>query len=438
MDNIIPSFYKDYGLYVNEFRALPHIFDGLKPIERRVLLSAYEVARNSFVKSVKIDGQCVGNYSPHGSSYGTIVQLVQRGFLYGQGNFGCNVGIKEENAAAPRYTEAMLSPYIKNFFFELIDNVPWEKLELEKEPLYLPTIFPACLIGNNSGIFVQGIGFAFRTTIPCYNVNDLLERLKFLLGLRKEIIIKPISDCQILAKDKEIKTLLKTGKTSIDVKGKYKVDVENFKLHLYSWPPLNKFESILSKLKKELESGDIGFTDLSSEKTDIVFEVLKQRNKQQIFESFVKKLDDAISGAIHFNCVIIDEDRKPRTVSIDKMLLTTYKYYQQSSENYLKEAENKLLSQIEEYKLLEIIKPSLVKHLGKIKDDPKKIIQLIHKDTKIKEDIIDSLLNKYRIKKLLDLNTDITEFNKEIKIIRDNLKDIQKYILTKTDKFMRI
>ena len=90
MDKIITEFYKRYGRMVNFSRAVPLAIDGLKPVERRVLLSVYEIARDKFMKSAKVDGHVIGNYHPHGSAYGTIVQMVQQGFLDGQGNFGSN------------------------------------------------------------------------------------------------------------------------------------------------------------------------------------------------------------------------------------------------------------------------------------------------------------------------------------------------------------
>jgi len=84
MDHIVPTFYKTYGKYVNESRAFPLDVDGLKPVERRVLLSAFQVAKDKLVKSARVDGHTIANFHPHGTSYSTLVNLVQMKFLEGR------------------------------------------------------------------------------------------------------------------------------------------------------------------------------------------------------------------------------------------------------------------------------------------------------------------------------------------------------------------
>ena len=83
MDQTLRRLYKDYGEYSN-YRNFPLDIDGLKPVERRVLLSAYKIARAKFVKSRQVDAYTIGHYHPHGECYGTIVQLVRQGFLIGK------------------------------------------------------------------------------------------------------------------------------------------------------------------------------------------------------------------------------------------------------------------------------------------------------------------------------------------------------------------
>ncbi|MCK9439350.1 MAG: DNA gyrase subunit A [Candidatus Caldatribacteriota bacterium] len=66
MHKIIPVFYSEYGRYINRFRAIPSYIDGLKPVERRLLLTLHEEAKNKFVKSARVIGTCLGKYHPHG------------------------------------------------------------------------------------------------------------------------------------------------------------------------------------------------------------------------------------------------------------------------------------------------------------------------------------------------------------------------------------
>ena len=276
MDTLIPSLYRDYGLYINQSRALPLDVDGLKPVERRVLLSTYQIAREKHIKSARIDGHTIGHFHPHGSSYSTIVQLVNQGFLEGQGNFGNNIGVEPSPAAAMRYTECKLSKRVYDIAFRLIDSVKWIESELDEEPEHIPTMFPFCLLGRD---YSTGIGFGYKTLFPSYSMDDLRKRLMFLIGKTKEKpMIKPVSDCKILSSNVELEQLLTTGKATISFQGIFKVDNARCKAVIKTWPPGKRFESILAKFEKELLNQDIGFTDESSSEnhgTHIVFEGYK-------------------------------------------------------------------------------------------------------------------------------------------------------------------
>ncbi len=427
MDNLIRYLYKSYGEYVNHSRAFPLLTDGLKPVERRILLSTYEIARDKFVKSARVDGHCIGHYHPHGSSYSTIVQLVNQGFLDGQGNFGSSVGVDDNPPAAMRYTECRLSKKTINMAFKLLDYVPWIESELDKEPEYLPTMFPFCIIGHE---YTVGIGFGYRTYIPCYTVEDLYKRLLYLL--KKEVtepIIKPISDCDILATNEELKELLTIGKASIRVRGKIKVDNAHCKAVVKSWPPGRKFESFLSKFTKELENQDIGFTDLSTSETNIVFEVLKQRNRDEIFKNFVEKLKDSLTGSISFETIVVDRNRRVRNISIDEMILNTYHMFEKTNEAMLKSEVERVDSLIKENLILEKIKPVLSSYM-KIKDFKfDEAVKNISDKSKIDEKIVRDLLQKYRISKLLTTNTDIKELEGKKGAIKNNLNNLSKYVL---------
>jgi len=182
MDKNIPCMYKRYGNYINSNRSFPLAIDGLKPVERRILLVAYQIAKDKFVKSARIDGTTLAKYHPHSSVYSSIVQLANQGFLNKQGNFGNNLGTDPSSAAASRYTEVKLSQHIdKIVFSNLLKYVPWELQETdENEPKFLPSQYPLCFLGKE---YTMGIGFGYRTLIPCYHENDLKNRLKWLLKM---------------------------------------------------------------------------------------------------------------------------------------------------------------------------------------------------------------------------------------------------------------
>ena len=189
MKELIPTYYSEYGRYISRFRAIPLIDDCLKPAERRVLLSLYEMACTKPTKSHEIDGYVVGRYHPHGSAYPVLVNLVRSGFASSQHGSWGGPGLKEDpNAAASRYTETCLEKWVEKLAFEFIDYVPWEMYELNEEPRYLPTPIPLGIIGNG---VVTGLSF-YKTLIPQYRKEDLTKRLLWLLKNRSKVDLNKI------------------------------------------------------------------------------------------------------------------------------------------------------------------------------------------------------------------------------------------------------
>ena len=423
MDNILPKLYKEYGEYSN-WRNFPYSKDGLKPVERRILFSTLQIARSKLTKSARVDGHVIGNYHPHGSVYGSIVQLVRQGFLEGQGNFGCNVGVEPIGPAASRYTEVKLLPFVINLVFKNLEFVPWIVNDLDqKEPLYLPSMFPLCLIGNT---YTQAIGFGYRSYIPCYKIEDLYKRLQWLIGERKnKITIQPITDCTITASNKDLEQLLTTGKAKINVEGIIEEIPRNSTVILKSWPPGKKFESILKKFQKELDSGAIGFSDLSVDTTMIMFKVLRERNRDVIYNNFVKKLKNAIQGSISFETTVINQNKKVEIKSLDEMLVETFEIYIKSEKDFLTDKINKIQQKIDELKILQIIRPLLSDCLKKQYDIDSTVNEISSKST-IKKEIVQNLFEKYRIKKLLTIDFDtkyLKDESLEVKLKLDNLKN---------------
>ena len=433
MDQTLPRLYKEYGEYSN-YRNFPMDIDGLKPVERRVLLSAYKIARAKFVKSRQVDAYTIGHYHPHGECYGTIVQLVRQGFLIGQGNFGSNVGVEPIGPAAPRYTECKIDPRTIELAFKYIKYAPEVDTELgDREPLYLPTMLPICLLGNE---YTQGIGFGYKTYIPCYNFEDLRGRLMWLLGNRKRKIIPvPISDCRVIATPKELETLLTKGKMKVDVEGIIEENPKQNTVILKSWPPGKRFQSILNKFSTELDAGMIGFTDLSATETEIVFQVLRERNRDKIYKDFVMKLKEVIKGSISFENTVVDIHSHVIVKSIDDMLLDTYNMFSTMNEKMLKDEIKRIQEIIDEYNLLEIVRPTLASCIGQGWDVDATLEEIknatIITDTKgVRE-----LINKHKISKLLTLDTDTNDLNIQKKQLTDTLANLDSFLIEQYSKF---
>jgi len=171
--------YLDYSMYVILDRALPHIADGLKPVQRRIIYAMSELglsAVSKHKKSARTVGDVLGKYHPHGDSacYEAMVLMAQP-FTYryplvdGQGNWGSPDDPK--SFAAMRYTEARLTKFAKSMLQELgqgtVDWVPNFEGNL-KEPTLLPSRLPHILLNSTTGI---AVGMA--TDIPPHNLREL-------------------------------------------------------------------------------------------------------------------------------------------------------------------------------------------------------------------------------------------------------------------------
>jgi DNA gyrase/topoisomerase IV subunit A len=399
----------------------------LKPVERRVLLSAYKIARDKLVKSRRVDAHTTGHFHPHGSCYGTIVQMVRQGFMIGQGNFGTNVGVEPVGPAADRYTECRMHPKTLEMAFKYVKHVPWIDTELgDTEPAYLPSMFPVCLMGNE---YTQGIGFGFKTFIPCYTVNDLYQRLLYLLGIRKrKPIIAPITDCIITSDKKTLDKLLTKGKAKIAVEGIVEINKRTNEATLKSWPPGKRFQTFLNQFSKELNDGMIGFTDLSVEETNIVFQVIRERSRDRIFDQFVEKLTEVNKGFISFELIVVDQNQKVLTKSVDQMLLDTYNSFTQANEKMLNYEIAKIDETIIEYDALIKIRPIIAKS-ATTKMTVDEVLDVIESKTDVSRDLAKSLMNKYKISKLLTLDTDTSDLNNSKKEFQNHLANLNEYVL---------
>ncbi len=172
--------YLDYAMSVIVSRALPDVRDGLKPVHRRIIYSAYENGydyNKPFRKSARIVGDVLGKYHPHGDSsvYEAMVRMAQPfsmrvPLIDGQGNFGSMDG---DSAAAMRYTEARLAKVahalIDDIEKDTVDFMPNYDESLQ-EPTVLPAAYPNLLVNGANGI---AVGMA--TNIPPHNLGEVLD-----------------------------------------------------------------------------------------------------------------------------------------------------------------------------------------------------------------------------------------------------------------------
>lgn len=417
-------------MYSN-WRNFPYSLDGLKPVERRILFSAFQIARQKFTKSARIDGHVIGNYHPHGSVYGSIVQMVKQGFLEGQGNFGSNIGVEPVGAAASRYTEIRMHPKTIELAFQYVKFVPWITNELDqKEPLYLPVMFPMCLLGNE---YTQGIGFGFKTYSPCYKLEDLVKRLEYLLGIRKrKVIISPVTDCEILSGQDVLEELLTTGKAKVDVKGIIEANSRTNVAILRSWPPGKKFETILKKFSAQMITGAVGYTDLSAKnKTEIVFKVLRERGRDAVFNEFISNLEEAVTASISFETTVIDNNNNVQVMGIDTMLQKTFESFKDANEKMLVHQISETKLKIDEAKLLEQIADQLRNNPeftnGTLPYETS--VSYIAERLKLTQKVVKDLLDKYKIRKLMTISFDTGDLITKLAELEKTLQNSQEFVM---------
>src|SRR5271163_3135470 len=185
--------YLDYAMSVIIARALPDVRDGLKPVQRRILVAMNDLglaSNRGYRKCAKICGDTSGNYHPHGEAviYPAMVRLAQdfnlRYMLVdGQGNFG---SVDGDPPAAMRYTEARLSKIAEELLADIeketVDFVP-NFDESTEEPVVLPTKVPNLLVNGSDGI---AVGMA--TKIPPHNLREVVEAAILLINKPKSTL----------------------------------------------------------------------------------------------------------------------------------------------------------------------------------------------------------------------------------------------------------
>jgi topoisomerase-4 subunit A len=222
--------YLNYAMYVIMDRALPHIGDGLKPVQRRILYAMSELglkAGAKFKKSARTVGDVLGKFHPHGDSacYEAMVLMAQP-FSYrypliqGQGNWGSPDDPK--SFAAMRYTEAKLSPFSDVLLGEVgLGTVRWQPNfdgTLE-EPVLLPARLPNVLLNGATGI---AVGMA--TDIPPHNLAEVARACELLLAKPSsslddvlEVLPGPDfpTEAEIITPRDELRDMYETGRGSV-------------------------------------------------------------------------------------------------------------------------------------------------------------------------------------------------------------------------------
>ncbi len=356
--------YIDYAMSVIVGRAIPDVRDGLKPVQRRILYSMYEMGLfpdKPFKKSARIVGDTLGRYHPHGDQavYEALVRMAQDfsmryPLIIGQGNFG---SIDGDPPAQMRYTEAKLSKLavemLEDIDKDTVDFVPNFDDTL-MEPTVLPSKFPNLLCNGTAGI---AVGLA--TSIPPHNLKEVGKALIELAKnpeLSTEEIMKILKGPDfptggIVENYKELKEIYETGRGIIQVKAK--AHIEKIKggreqIVITEIPfQVNKAE-LIKKIADNVRNGRIKeISDIRDESDKegirIVIELKKDAKGKEVLEKLFKYTQLKKGFPVNFVVLV---DGEPKLLGIKDLLREFIKHRLEvilrRTKHFLKKAEERL------------------------------------------------------------------------------------------------
>ena len=331
--------YLDYSMYVIGERALPHIGDGLKPVQRRIVYAMSELNLNAaakFAKSARTVGDVLGKFHPHGdvACYEAMVLMAQP-FSYryplieGQGNWGAPDDPK--SFAAMRYTESRLSTYAELLLAEVkqgtVEFTPNFDGALS-EPELLPARLPVVLLNGSTGI---AVGMA--TDIPPHNLREVANACKLLLDSPtasvddvSTVIRGPDfpTDCIIVTPEEEIRAAYAVGRGSIRARARYLR--ENGDIIVTGLPyqvsPSRVLEQIAAQMQARKLPMLVDIRDESDHENPTRLVLTPRSNRvdiERLMSHLFATTDLERSCRLNFN--VIGRDRRPKVLGIRELLV---------------------------------------------------------------------------------------------------------------------
>ncbi|MBO7641092.1 MAG: DNA gyrase/topoisomerase IV subunit A [Bacteroidales bacterium] len=312
LSGMFKDWFLDYSSYVILQRAVPHIVDGLKPVQRRVLHTMFTMDDGRYTKVANIVGQAM-QYHPHGdaSILGALVTIGQKGLAVDcQGNWG-NILTGDSNAA-PRYIEARLSKFAKEVLFDpKITSWMTSYDGRNQEPVELPVRFPLLLAQGTEGI---AVGMASK--ILPHNFNELLDASVAILEnkpyeLYPDFPTGGFADC----------SKYMAGKRGGTVKVRARIEkIDKNTIAITEIPFGKTSHMIIDSILKAKDKGKIKIKkieDMTTKKVDIVIHLPNDVSPDKTIDALYAFTD--CETAINPNaCVIVDN--KPAFLSVNDIL----------------------------------------------------------------------------------------------------------------------
>ena len=330
--------YLDYSMYVVLDRALPHIADGLKPVQRRIIYAMSELglsAQSKPKKSARTVGDVIGKFHPHGDSacYEAMVTMAQP-FSYryplvdGQGNWGSADDPK--SFAAMRYTEAKLTPYAATLLGELemgtADWVPNFDGTMT-EPKLLPARLPNILVNGTTGI---AVGMA--TDIPPHNLRELAGACQILLkepkaSLDQLMEVLPGPDfptgCEIISERGELRKLYDSGNGMVRMRARWEREDDN--IVITNLPHQVSPSKIQEQIAEQMRAKKLPLVDDLRDESDhenpvriVIIPRSSRVDVEQLMTHLFATTD--LEKSVRVNLNMIGLDGRPRVKSLPEIL----------------------------------------------------------------------------------------------------------------------
>ena len=425
------NWFLDYASYVILERAVPHINDGLKPVQRRILHSLKELDDGRYHKVANVIGHTM-KYHPHGdASIGdAMVQVGQKELLLDmQGNWG-NVATGDR-AAAPRYIEVRLTPFALDVVYnKKITNWSASYDGRGKEPVTLPVKFPLLLTHG-----VEGIAVGLSTKILPHNFNELIDSsIKVLKGVKPRIYPDFYSGGS--ADFSNYNDGLRGGKVRV----RAKIHQEDKHTLIVSELPFSTTTtSLINSILRANDKGKIKVKkveDNTAEHVEIAITIPAGISPDKTIDALYRFTDCEVSIS-PLSCII--EDDRPKFLGVSEIL-------KQSTEhtlNLLKQELEVNLSELQEKwhfaSLERIFIENRIYHKIEELDNWKEIIATIHKELKphtknLLRDVTDEdveRLTEIKIKKITKF--DLNKANEELLKLEAKIEEIKGYLANLTD-----
>jgi topoisomerase IV subunit A len=339
--------YLDYSMYVINDRALPHIGDGLKPVQRRIIYAMSQLnldAGAKFMKSARTIGDVLGKFHPHGEGacYEAMVLMAQP-FSYryplvdGQGNWGAPDDPK--SFAAMRYTEARLSRFADLLLAEVdqgtVDFSPNFDATLT-EPVLLPARVPVVLLNGSTGI---AVGMA--TDIPPHNLREVLSACIHLLdepkATTRDLMVHVKApdfptEATIITPPQELATMYEEGRGSVKARAIYTVEQGEIVITAlpYQASPAKVLEQIAGQMQAKKLPMIVDLRDESDHENPTRLVLVPRSNRidvERLMSHLFATTDLERSYRVNFNMIGLDQ--RPRVKGLKDLLAEWLTFRQQ-------------------------------------------------------------------------------------------------------------